>query len=165
VTASRRRVFLDANVLLLLYVGTFDPELISQFKRTRQYTEEDFDLLKRIVSSFSEIVTTPHVLAEVSNLSSHLPEHLRGDYFALFAKSVSVLAESHTLAAKLVEEPIFARLGLTDAAVAQLARDESLTVLTADLDLYLHLLTLGVTTLNFNEVTSVAAFVEDLTVN
>jgi rRNA-processing protein FCF1 len=165
VTAPSRRVFLDANVLLLLYVGTFDPELISRFKRTRHYTEEDFDVLQRLVGSFAEIVTTPHVLAEVSNLSNHLPEYLRGEYFALFAKSVSVLAESHTHAAKLVEEPIFARLGLTDAAIAQLARDESLTVVTADLDLHVHLLTLGVTTLNFNEMTSLAAFVETLPLN
>lgn len=44
-----RRVFLDANVLLLLYIGSFDPALIGQFKRTRQYTVEDFALLREIV--------------------------------------------------------------------------------------------------------------------
>lgn len=160
-----RRVLLDANVLLLLYVGTFDPGLIARFKRTRQYTPEDFQRLQQVLSAFSQIVTTPHVLAEVSNLSGHLPDHLRGQYFARLASSVAVLAESHTFAAALVEEPIFVRLGLTDAAVAQLARDESLTVVTADLDLHLHLQTVGVNTLNFNEVSSLAAFVQGLDSN
>lgn len=164
-TAAGQRVLLDANILLLLYVGTFDPNLISRFKRTRQYTLEDFERLQQVLTAFSEIVTTPHVLAEVSNLSGHLPAHLRGEYFSRLASSVGVLAESHTVASQLVEEPIFVRLGLTDAAVARLARDESLTVVTADLDLHLHLQTLGVNTLNFNEVTSLAAFVQSLQSN
>lgn len=102
------------------------------------------------------------MLAEVSNLSNHLSEHLRADYFSLFARSVSVLAESDTAATKLVDEPIFGRLGLTDAAIAQVARDDSLVVVTADLDLYLHLSEIGVRVLNFNHLSSLAAFVEEL---
>lgn len=94
-----------------------------------------------------------------------MSDYLRSAYFSLFAASVSLIAETHTLASRLVQEPVFERLGLTDAAIAQLARDEALTVVTADLDLHLHLLTLGVATVNFSQGTTLAAFVQDLQAN
>ena len=163
--ARRRSVLLDSNVLLLLYVGMLDPELISEFKRTRQYTRSDFELLKSIVNEFRSLVTTPHVLAEVSNLSLHLPQHHRADYFVLFARALVLLEEAHRPAEILAGEVIFGRLCLTDAAISQIARDDSLTVITADLDLYLHLLSIGVRAVNFNEVSTLGMYVQEMTLS
>ena len=155
-------LLLDANVLLLFYVGLLDRELVGTFKRTRQFTPGDFDLLKTIVDFHAGVVTTPHVLAEVSNLAQHLEGARRDDFFAMFAKSITLLKEVRSPASDLSGEPIFTRLGLSDAAVSQLARDDSLFVVTADVDLYVHLLTIGVRVINFNQATEVARFVEDL---
>lgn len=134
-----RRLLLDTNTLLLLYVGLFRQDVIPDFKRTKAFTREDFVLLTAVIGTFDVVVTTPHILAEVSNLSGHLTGDHREDYFALFAKEMAILEERHTGSATLSKEPCFNRLGLTDAGITQLARDEALVVLTADLDLYVHL--------------------------
>ena len=72
-----RGVLVDTNILLLYFVGKFKREQVPNFKRTAQFTPEDFDLLFRLLSRFDHIVTTPNVLSEVSNLSAQLGERRR----------------------------------------------------------------------------------------
>ena len=38
-------------------------------KRLDKYVKEDGDLIKNYVNNFSRIITTPHILAETSNIS------------------------------------------------------------------------------------------------
>ncbi len=38
-------VLVDSNLLLLLFIGSYDPQRIKKFKRTQEYTFEDFELL------------------------------------------------------------------------------------------------------------------------
>ena len=71
-------VLLDTNILLLYFVGAFNPEEIPRFKRTKMFTVEDHDTLVGILGYFEKIVTTPNILTEVSNLSGQLAEHLKG---------------------------------------------------------------------------------------
>jgi acyl-CoA synthetase (AMP-forming)/AMP-acid ligase II len=137
---------------LLLFIGSYDRELISRFKRTQIFTVEDFDLLVDIVASCGGLVTTPHILAEVSNLSGQLEDDRRSRYFAVFAKLVNQLGERSVPASTAVAHPIFRRLGLTDAAVATLVQGEPIAVLTVDFDLWAHLSAAGVAAYNFNHV-------------
>jgi hypothetical protein len=67
-TAKNKGILLDANLLLALLVGSFGAGEVERFKRTRQFTTRDVVELHKIVKSFSWICTTPHVVAEVSNL-------------------------------------------------------------------------------------------------
>ncbi len=46
----RGNIFLDANLLLLLVIGFTDRTLIREFKRTQEFSEQDFDSLAEIVS-------------------------------------------------------------------------------------------------------------------
>jgi hypothetical protein len=116
-------LLIDTNLLLLYLVGKTNPGRIANFKRTSRYTVEDFDLLGQIVEQFRTLVTTPHVLTELSNLRD-----LQGE-----------------------ERPAFRSgfLGLTDAAIASLSR-HSYLFLTDDLNLYLTLLERGVDAINFS---------------
>lgn len=66
-------VVADTNLLLLYVVGAHDPERIGRFPRTDTYTEDDFDLLERLLGYFETAVTTPPILTEVSNLLGQLP--------------------------------------------------------------------------------------------
>lgn len=59
-------IALDTNVFLLWVVGGFDIALIARHPRTRAFLEEDFDLLRRIISPFRRILSTPNVLTEWS---------------------------------------------------------------------------------------------------
>jgi len=62
-------VLLDTNLLVLFLVGQIDRRQISVFKRTRNFSVEDFHLLGRLVGTFGTLITTPHVLAQVSDLT------------------------------------------------------------------------------------------------
>ena len=63
-------VLIDTNLLLLLIVGEADPKYIAAHKRIRKnYSEDDFDLLRTIIGEYDDMVVIPHVLAEVSSLA------------------------------------------------------------------------------------------------
>jgi hypothetical protein len=61
-------LLVDTNLLLLYLVGKTNPDRIRNFKRTSRYTVEDFELLDEIMGQFKTLVTTPHILTELSNL-------------------------------------------------------------------------------------------------
>ena len=70
-------VLVDANLLLLLAIGRFNKSLIPGFERTSNFLIDDYHLLESLVRQFSRIISTPHVLTEVSNLTTKLPENVR----------------------------------------------------------------------------------------
>lgn len=144
-------VLVDANLLLVWVVGTVDRTLIARFKRTRAYNADDFDLLVEVIASFRDIVVTPHVLTEVSNLAGHLVAEQRDAAFGVLAQLATSVTELGEPSAAVVTDPRFIRLGLTDAAVARVAQ-RGVTVLTADLDLYLALAATRVGAINFNHL-------------
>jgi len=154
----RKGILVDSGLLLLLFVGLCDPGRIQSFKRTKMFTESDFDLLQRILSQFDLLVTTPNILTEVSNLLGQLPDNLREQYYAYFAATLEGLVSEHYIPSKrLVLQSRFPRLGLTDTGIIEQARDRHL-VLTSDLPLYNHLCDLGVDVINFNYIRSVNLF-------
>ena len=144
-------VLLDANILLLYFVGAFNPEEISKFKRTRIFTVEDHYTLVRILGYFETIVTTPNILTEVSNLSGQLAGHLKGDYFEKFASGMTLFDEHYLSSANISEMQEFKRFGLTDAGIIHLARGSYLLV-TDDFRLSQYLQKEGVNVLNFNHI-------------
>jgi len=124
-----KSVLLDTNVLLILLLGAFDPKLLRSFKRVRDYHMGDYDLLVRFLRFFTVLRTTPHILTEISNLTGHLPERVRLEWFqsfGLFLKSqsgVPRLAESWKPAEKLASTPDFHAFGLADAGIADLSSE------------------------------------------
>ena len=68
---ASKLLVIDTNLLLLLPVGSADRKRIQQFKRTREFSEADFEAVYEVADYFvrrSGLLTTPHVLAEASNL-------------------------------------------------------------------------------------------------
>lgn len=146
-----RGLLLDSNLLLLYVVGSHDERLISSFKRTKTFTTEDFHLLARIVRFFERVVTTPHVLTEVSGLSNQLPRKSKFEYYGTFATQIGMLEEQPVSAATVAATSAFRLFGLTDAAIAEVAKDQAL-VLSVDLDLVVHLQNSGFDAVNFNHI-------------
>jgi hypothetical protein len=62
-------VVVDANLLVLLVVGSASRDYIAKHKRLQGYTIYDFELLGLIIADFSDIVLLPHILVEVSSLA------------------------------------------------------------------------------------------------
>ncbi len=65
-----KTLLLDTNLLLLLFIGGKDSSLIPKAKTLSAFVEDDYDLLGEVInnSSFNSLVTTPHIMTEVSNL-------------------------------------------------------------------------------------------------
>lgn len=143
-------VVLDANLLLLFLIGTFQRERISAFKRTAQFSAEEFDALQSVLTHFRRIITTPHLLTEVSNLSNSLPEHLKAAWSDHFAAAIHGLVEVLHPASDIAAESAFNPFGLTDAAVQNASA--AALVLTEDFRLSGYLRSLGIATLNFREI-------------
>jgi len=149
-THRRIGVLVDSNLLLLHLVGLTNRHRIPSFKRTGTYTEADFDLLERLILLFDRLFTTPQVVTEVSNLGK-----LYGREFDAFRdllrRTVEVWDEQLIDSRTATHHPLFARLGVTDAAIAVCCSQGPL-VLTDDLDLYGALTTRGMPAINFNHL-------------
>lgn len=144
-------IIVDANLLLLWIVGLASPDYIHKHKRLREYTDEDFPLLLKLLSRARKIILTPNTLTETSNLAGYIAEPARTEIFCILAVLIKAaeteerFIESKAAAAR----PEFVRLGLTDSALLHLAGDSHM-LLTADVDLYLAALHRGLNAENFN---------------
>lgn len=49
---KNKGALIDSNLLLLYFVGKYEPNLISSYKRTKIYTLQDYRLIDNIVSYF-----------------------------------------------------------------------------------------------------------------
>jgi predicted nucleic acid-binding protein len=149
--ANRAGLLIDTNLVVLYVVGTVNRNRIETFKRTRQYTRADFDLLVRVLSNFEPLYTVAHVLAEVSNLTD-LSGTERLLARLVLKETISLLNEADMSSTLAAEDPIYKDLGLVDAAIAALARSHHCAVLTDDHDLYLRLIQDDVDVFNFMHV-------------
>ena len=143
-------VLVDANLLVLFLVGHISKRRILEFKRTQNFTIEDFDTLSRLIGWFGKLVATPHVLSQVSDLTD-MPGKDLARIRGLFSSLVEQMEEPYDASKVLVAQPLFTRLGLTDAAIATVC-SRGVLVLTADLNLQLALQQRGADALNFNHV-------------
>jgi hypothetical protein len=142
-------LLIDTNLLVLCLVGRTNKRRIENFKRTRSYSVQDYELLEDLIAQFRRIVTTPHILTETSNLtdlSGTEMKLLRG----VFRDYVVAADESMHDGRGVVADADFARLGFADVAIALVS--EALLVLTDDLALWLTLTKRGIDAINFNHL-------------
>jgi hypothetical protein len=113
-----RGIIVDTNILLLLVIGAYRPSLIGR-DRLAAFGFEDYERLLNLLSRFSKIVTTPHVLTEVNNLAARMVEmRNRQDLQHAIREIVRWLHEEHRAAIVLGQSSAFEWFGLTDAAIS-----------------------------------------------
>lgn len=148
---QRKGILIDTNILLLWLVGSTNKARITKFNRTQIFVPEDYELLIDIFQTFQKVLTTPNILTEVSNLINQLGEPEKSQCFSIFARDIvqldEIYTESHTIAAT----DKFTKFGLTDCGIAALAIGKYL-VLTEDFKLANYLQTIGIDTVNFNNI-------------
>ena len=146
---AAKLLLVDANLLVLLIVGSHDRTLISKFKRTKEFTADDFDCVQEVCEYFtcrSGVLTTPHILTEVSNLLGNNP-YFRG----ILARFVLQVEEVWIKARSLVESAEFATMGLADVGILHLVGNNHL-VFTTDWELSSQLDSSGASVLNYNHL-------------
>jgi rRNA-processing protein FCF1 len=144
-------ILVDTNILLLYAVGLANKKRIPLFKRTRQFSIKDFDLLDQILRAFQKVVTTPNILTEVNSLANQLGEPERSQCLGLFAKIICQMEEQHHPSRHIAQFSEFPKFGLTDCSILHLSR-EGYLVLTDDFRLSMYLQNQGIDTVNFNNL-------------
>lgn len=144
-------LLIDTNLLVRLVVGSLDRKLIKSNRADRRpVTEKEFDLLAEIARSFTRIVSTPHILTELSNLTGKLDSKWHGRVREIIRKFVlNKVDEAQVAARDIVQHPLFPRLGVADTAIHLIAPGKYL-VLTDELALAETLRKRGVDVINFN---------------
>ncbi|HEY0075965.1 MAG TPA: hypothetical protein VGB77_17830 [Abditibacteriaceae bacterium] len=146
-----RRIILDTNLLVLLIVGLTDEKLISKHKRARTFVPEDFLLLQLFLQDYQQIVVTPHILAETSNLAAQIGDPDKSKILQTLGLFISVQEEIQHPSKNAVNSLYFARLGLTDSVILEIL-PEGLPLLTDDLSLYLQAVSAEHQAYNFNHL-------------
>ena len=150
-------LLIDTNLLIGLVVGTLDRKLIENNRAAiRPFTEKDFDLLVEFVGRFTRLITTPHILTELSNLTGKLHSRLHQDVRLVIKQLVLRRTfEENVSATTLVEHDLFTRFGVADTAIHLVAPNKYL-VLTDEVALAQTLSTRGVDVVNFNHIRMLA---------
>jgi len=143
-----RYVILDTNVFLLFIVGGIGVEHISRVKQTRQFLDEDYDLLLSLISQ-SKVILTPNVLTEASNLLESYS--FNGYKIGLLGLKVIIekYDEIYTVSQDLSDLDSFTSFGLTDSSINYLCQNNVLAI-TTDLSLFGYLITNSFPVINFN---------------
>ena len=125
--------FIDANLLVLLVIGSVDRKLIARHGRTRRFTPEDYDRLLRIIEPLDRVFVTPNALTEASNLLNKKPRDAR--LLPQLRNLIELSKEEVVVSAAAARNSAFARLGLADTALLEVVSEER-PLITVDLELY-----------------------------
>lgn len=128
-----RIALLDTNLLLLRLAGGVDPTLLETFKRVTMFTVEDLNILAGLLKPFDNVITTPHVLTESSNLLNHAPPYRRMELVAALRDFIRGCEEVYEKATLLTSRAEFDSFGLADSGLASLSKRA--TVITTDFPL------------------------------
>ncbi len=130
----RGSIVLDSNLLVLWVVGKASLDYIPIHKNTRIYSKKDFRLLKSILSESADVMTTPNVMTEASNLARQFGDPARARITNVLGDIAPCLQEIYVESSRAAKRAEFNRLGLTDCAILD-ALEPSHRLLTTDLDL------------------------------
>ncbi len=128
--------FIDANLLLLLVVGSVNREAISRHRRLRAFTADDYQILLDLIGQVPRVLVTPNTLTETSNLLGQHREPERSVFFEGLRFLIEHTEEVVVASTEASHNQAFTRLGLTDGALLEVATAEH-PLVTVDLDLYL----------------------------
>jgi hypothetical protein len=152
-------------LLLVFLSGSLGAHVFKTFKRISKYSFSDYELLVGLLRSFSLLLTTPHILTEVSNLANGLSGTYKRDWNLNFADLVRSektrigVREKWTSAAQLAEVPEFLSFGIADTSIAQLSSEA--LVVTEDYRLSGTLKSRGIPVLNFGDLRKLQLYGHD----
>lgn len=141
-TKGKKKLILDTNLLLLLLVGICDSNFLSKCECTHKYAINDYRLLLKIFKYFeSEIIITPHILAEFSNISIRdIKEPKIHYYLQTVLNKLKDYKEEHISLERLlsIRVNILALYGFTDMSIIEGAKKIDAVILTDDIGLGLY---------------------------
>ncbi|MFA7420740.1 MAG: PIN domain-containing protein [Melioribacteraceae bacterium] len=147
----KRGIIIDTNILLLYIVGVFDINRIQNFKRTKQFIVQDFQLLFEYLSKYDKILTTPYILTEVNSFLNQIDFQSKDEIFNSFSTIINNINEQNYNSTNLCMNNDFKKFGLTDISIYELSKSPFI-VLTDDLKLSNYLANKNIDVINFNHI-------------
>lgn len=144
-------LLLDANLSILLIVGMADKKYIEKHKRLQEFDVKDFEILYELANQSAEIIVSPNVATEASNLIRYIGEPIRSEVARTLASLISKSRELYVASSAAVEHPEYIRLGITDAVILSILK-QGVALITVDLDLFIAAQKAGLKAINFNHV-------------
>jgi len=132
--SKRKKALLDANLLLPYLIQHLGID-IEKFERTKNFTQEDVQLLNDLVMQFGGLCATPHVITEVSNLAGKLRDNQTEPFRILLAHYIKTVGEFSIPSNELILSPIYYKFGVTDAALFAICQREKIVLVTLDFPL------------------------------
>jgi hypothetical protein len=118
-------LLLDSNLLLLHLVGSVDPSLVGtgQYNKLSSFNLQQILILRELISVFNRLVTTAHILAEVSNFVGTLHDAGRQRVYNAFANTLQIFGERQLSSYHVAGRQEFPYLGLTDSVLSELSHE------------------------------------------
>lgn len=88
-------ILIDTNLLILLLVGSYNEDMILSFKRTKNYTVEDYRYLKLFIAGFEKHFYTPNILTEITNLTDSINSEPSFPFFQHLRYILSAFTEDN----------------------------------------------------------------------
>lgn len=147
----RGPLLLDTNLLVLLVTGMTNPEYIHRHKRLAAYDLGDFRIVEGFTKDAGNLVFSPNVLTETSNMLRYAHSWVRAELSATLAELVARFGEQYVETEVAIAHQHHLRLGVADCVLLTQA-DAGATLLTDDLDLYLASAGSGHKAYNYNHI-------------
>lgn len=144
------RIALDANILVLLAVGSVDKGALGRKRRVKEYVPEDYDLAVSVISGFRQAVVTPNVITECPDLLSDTSDEGEKRWLKEFVQNgESVRVEKYVPSKEVAELPQYSYLGIADCSLLSLV-DGTTILLTMDSKLHAAASNINPECINFN---------------
>ena len=98
--------FIDANLFVLLVVGSVGRDLIAKHRRLREYTIDDYETLLDLLDPVDQVFVTPNTLTETSNLLAQHGEPERSLFFRMLRFIIQQSEEVALLEIVTAETPV-----------------------------------------------------------
>ena len=143
-----KKIVIDTGPLLLYLVGFYRIKDLEHFG----YKDRDLLLLNEFLKNFSEILVTPHVLAEMSDLAeSRLNKRFSSFMFTSFDRLYALGEEYITKNEILGRKNCVSKFGIADVASIGVS-EKNILFLTADGPLYYYCKSIEIPVIHLNEL-------------
>ncbi|NPV00291.1 MAG: hypothetical protein HPY53_02810 [Brevinematales bacterium] len=145
-------LIIDTNLLILLLVGLYNKNQIKTFKRTTNFTVEDYETIRFYFYNAKKVYVTPHILTEVSNLTDRIGGKDNFTYIEVFKSVAKSQIEIYTPKESLLDFLYLSQIGITDTSLYFAAKETGSIVLTDDEECAPYLESLDCKVLRFSAI-------------
>lgn len=128
--------FIDANLILLLVMGSVSRDAIARHRRLGTFNSDDYQILINLINQVPRVLVTPNTLTKTSNLLNQNREPEGTTFFKRLRSLIEQTEEIVVASVDAAQNNGFTRLGLTDSALLEVASADT-PIVTVDLALYL----------------------------